>query len=430
MNKIKSLYFLTLMFTGCYLVAFSDKVILLSHAQESNTKTEYLTLEDAVEIAINNNPIIKSRKHNIKTSEGRVKQAGLLPNPDIEFFTQETPTNNIGFDQSQNSVALYQKLETGGKRKLRVKAAEKEKKVLELDLQTTLADITTKVKKAYFNVLTGQDELKFAKENVEIAKSIMKLSTERFKVGDIAKIEVLKAEIELSNAKMRVKEAERNNLNSVKKLQTAMGVPDISINNLFPISTADTPSLSLDKLNDLLLKNHPALKARKKAVDLSLIKISEAKRMAIPDINATIGYKRLSATDINTVQAGIELPLPIFNRNQGKIIEAKAFSFKVKDEEEVVRNQLLLQLNNAFSLYISTREQVRFFVDTIIPRSEESLKIARQGYKHGEFDYLEVLDAQRTFVNTRISYLRVLNELFSSMTEIEKFVGVKISDIK
>ena len=418
------------MLSVCYFAICSDKALLLSHAQETNTKIEYLTLEDAVEIAINNNPLIKSKKHNIGSSEGRVRQAGLLPNPEIEFFTQEMPTNNIGFDQSQNSVALFQKLETGGKRKLRVKAAEKEKRVMEMDLQSTIANITAKVKKSFFNVLTTHEELKFAEEALEITKSLMSISNQRFEIGDIARIDVLKAEIELSNAKMRVQNTERKYLNSAKILQTVMGVPDIDLNNLFPISTADTPSLNLDNLNDLLLNNHPALKARKKVVELSVIKISEAKRMAIPDINATVGYKRLSATDVNTIQAGIEFPLPIFNRNQGKIIEARALSHKAKDDVEIVRNQLLLQLSNAFSLYTSTREQVRFFTYTIIPQSEESLKIARQGYKQGEFDYLEVLDAQRTLANTRISYLKILNELFSSITEIEKFVGVKISDIK
>ena len=430
MTMQKILCLSILMLSVCYFAICSDKALLLSHAQEINTKIEYLTLEDAVEIALNNNPLIKSKKHNIGSSEGRVRQAGLLPNPEIEFFTQEMPTNNIGFDQSQNSVALFQKLETGGKRKLRVKAAEKEKRVMEMDLQTTIADITAKVKKSFFKALTAQDELKFAKETLEIAKSLMTISSERFETGDIAKIEALKVEIELSNAKMMVQEAERKHLNSVKMLQTVMGVPDIVLDNLFPVSTADTPLLNLDKLNELLLNNQTALKARKKVVDLSLIKITEAKRMAIPDINATVGYKRLSATDVNTIQAGIEFPLPIFNRNQGKIIEARALSHKAKDDVEVVRNQLLLQLSNAYSLYTSTREQVRFFTYTIVPQSEESLKIARQGYKQGEFDYLEVLDAQRTLANTRISYLKILNELFSSITEIEKFVGVKISDIK
>jgi len=430
MNMFKSLCVLTFMLVACYFAVFSDKALLLSHAQETNTQTEYLTIENAVEIAINNNPIINSRKHHIETSEGRIRQAKLLPNPEIELFTEETPTNEIGLGQSQNMVSLSQKLEIGGKRKLRTKVARKEKGVLELDFQTTVADITAKVKKAFFKVLTVQDELKFAEETVEIAKSLKNLSDEKYKAGDIAKIEVLKAEIELSHAKMRVQEAERKNINSIKRLQTTMGVPDTSLKRLFPISIADVPSLQLEKLNDLLLKNYPALKAQKKVVDLSLLKVSEAKRNAIPDINASVGYKRLSATDEDTIQAGIKLSLPIFNRNQGKIIEARALSFKAKDDETNVRNELLLQLSNAFSLYSSTREQVSYFVDTIIPQAEESLKISKQGYKHGEFDYLEVLDAQRTLANTRVSYLKILNELFSSMIEIEKLVGVKISDIK
>ncbi len=418
------------MFSVFYLAVFSDDVLLKSHAQESNTKTEYLTLEDAVEIAINNNPMIKSKRHNLDASTGRIRQANLLPNPVVEFFTEEMPTEDIGLSQSQNTVSLSQKLEIGGKRKLRTEVAKKEKGILELDLQITIMDIIAKVKKVFFDVLTAQDKLKLARETVEIAKSLRNISDEKFKAGDVAKIEVLKSEVELSNAKMKAIEAERNKLNSIKKLQTVLGMPDTSLNNLSPISVADTPSLKLEKLEDLLLKNYPALQVQKKIVNLSLLKITEAKRNAIPDINASIGYKRLSATDDDTIQAGINLPLPLFNRNQGKIAEANALSDKAKDDAIVIRNELLLQLNNAFSLYSSTHEQVRYFVDTIIPQAEESLKISKQGYKHGEFDYLEVLDAQRTLANTRISYLKILNELFSSITEIEKLVGVKISDIK
>ena len=255
------------------------------------------------------------------------------------------------------------------------------------------------------------------------------LSDEKFKAGDIARIEVLKAEIEFSNAKMKAIEAERNVLYSTKKLQTVMGGPNTTLKGLHPFSISNTSTLQQEKLEDLLLKNHPALQAQKQIVGLSQLKIKKAERGSIPDINASIGYKRLSATDEDTVQAGINLPLPIFNRNQGKIIEARALSNKAKDDETAVRNELLLQLGNAFSLYTSSGEQVRYFIDNIIPQAEESIKIAKHGYKHGEFDYLEVLDAQRTLADIKISYLNILNEQFSSMVDIEKLVGMKISDI-
>ncbi len=426
----KSLGLLIFILVVCYFAIFSDKTQFLSYSQEFRANDKHLTIEDAVEIAINNNPVIKSKRRNVEAATGRIRQAHLLPNPEINLLAEEIPTEEIGLNQSQNMISLSQKLEIGGKRRLRTEVAIKEKGILELDLQIMIMNITAQTKKAFFDVITAQDELNLAKETVEIAMSFKNLTDKRFEAGDIAKLGVLKAEVELSNAKANVVEAERNMFNATKRLQTSMGTIETPLQKLVPIPVTDVPLLKLEKLEALLIENYPALQAQKNIVDLSLLKVKEAKRKRIPDIDFSVGYKRLSATDDDTIQAGITLPLPFFNRNQGNIIEARALSYKAKDDETAVRYELLLQLGNAFSLYAATRELVRSFVDTIIPQAKESLKIAKQGYEHGEFDYMDVLDAQRTLATTNVSYLKILNELFSSITEIEKLVGVKISDIK
>lgn len=426
----KSLGLLIFILVVCYFAIFSDKTQFLSYSQEFRANDKHLTIEDAVEIAINNNPVIKSKRRNVEAATGRIRQAHLLPNPEINLLAEEIPTEEIGLNQSQNMISLSQKLEIGGKRRLRTEVAIKEKGILELDLQIMIMNITAQTKKAFFDVITAQDELNLAKETVEIAMSLKNLTDKRFEAGDIAKLGVLKAEVELSNAKANVVEAERNMFNATKRLQTSMGTIETPLQKLVPIPVTDVPLLKLEKLEALLIENYPALQAQKNIVDLSLLKVKEAKRKRIPDIDFSVGYKRLSATDDDTIQAGITLPLPFFNRNQGNIIEARALSYKAKDDETAVRYELLLQLGNAFSLYAATRELVRSFVDTIIPQAKESLKIAKQGYEHGEFDYMDVLDAQRTLATTNVSYLKILNELFSSITEIEKLVGVKISDIK
>ena len=214
--------------------------------------------------------------------------------------------------------------------------------------------------------------------------------------------------------------------NATKRLQTVMGTRETPLQKLVPVPVTNMPLLKLEELEELLLKNYPALQAQKDIVNLSLLKVKEAKRKMIPDIVFSVGYKRLSATDDDTIQAGISLPLPFFNRNQGNIIEAKEISHKAKHDEATVRNGLLLQLDNAFSMYTSSRELVRSFIDTIVPMAEESLTIAKNGYEHGEFDFLEVLDAQRTLVATNVSYLKALNDFFRSMTEIERLIGDKI----
>jgi len=411
-------------------IVSSCHVIVIASDLELQHKGAPLTIEDAVNIAINNNPIILSKKHRVEAAEGKIKQAQLLPNPEIDLLAEEIPTEEIGLNQSQNMVSLSQKLEIGGKRGLRTDVAKKEKNILSLEAQTAIWNITAQTKKAFFDLLTAQNELNLAKKTVEIAANSKNLSDKKFKAGDIPKLEVLKAEVELSNAKTNVVEAERNVLNATKRLQTVMGTTGMPLQKLVPVPVTDAPLLKLGKLEELLLENYPDLQAQKSNVTLSLLKVKEAKRKIIPDVDVSIGYKRLSAIDEDTIQAGISLPLPFFNRNQGNIIEAEKLSHKAKDDEAAARNELLLQLDNAYSMYASTRELVRSFIDTIVPQAEESLKMSKQGYEHGEFDFLEVLDAQRTLVTANVSYLKALNGLFTSMTEIERLVGVKISDIK
>lgn len=411
-------------------IVSSCHVFVIASDLELQHSKDPLTIENAVNIAINNNQTILSKKHRVEASEGKIKQAKLPPNPEINLLAEEIPTEEIGLNQSQNMVSLSQKLEIGGKRGLRTDVAKKENNILSFEIQTAIWNITAQTKKAFFDLLTAQDELNLAKKNVEIAMNSKNLTNKKFDAGDIPKLEVLKAEVELSNAKTNVVEAERNMLNATKRLQTVMGTTGTPLQKLVPVPVTDAPLHKLEKLEELLLKNYPDLQAQKSNVTLSLLKVKEAKRKMIPDVDVSLGYKRLSATDDDTIQAGISLPLPFFNRNQGNIIEAEKLSHKAKDDETVARNELLLQLDNAYSMYASTRELVRSFNDTIVPQAEESLKMSKQGYEQGEFDFLEVLDAQRTLVTANVSYLKALNGLFTSMTEIERLVGVKVSDIK
>ncbi len=304
MNKCKFITISLFMLTVAHLIILTNNSLFLTYARERSDKDKYLTIEDAVNIAINNNPIIKSMRHTVEASKGRIKQANLLPNPELNLMAEEVPTNEIGFNESQNMISLSQKFEIGGKRGLRTDVAKKKKGVLYFNLQTAIKEMGAETKKAYFNVITSQDELNLAKLTVEIANSLKSLSDKRFKLGDIAKLEVLKATVELSNAKNKVVEAERKVFNATRRLQTIMGTPGVTLKKLVHVPVTDIEPLKLEKLEELLLKNYPAIQAQENMVDMSQLKVKEAKRKRIPDIDFSVGYKRLSATDDDTIQAG------------------------------------------------------------------------------------------------------------------------------
>jgi outer membrane protein, heavy metal efflux system len=125
---------------------------------------------------------------------------------------------------------------------------------------------------------------------------------------------------------------------------------------------------------------------------------------------------------------GFQIPAPFFNRNQGNVQKGKALSRKAKSENLSVYNELLFQLKKNFNSYNVERKRVAEFRNKILPRAEESLKLIEKGYKEGEFNYIDLLDAQRTWAETRISYIESLKNLNLLIADVERLAVVKIGE--
>jgi len=205
-----------------------------------------------------------------------------------------------------------------------------------------------------------------------------------------------------------------------------MGIPEEIIDGSTGKLLSRPAELSLPELELKMNNNQPFLKASKKTIEIAETQLSLEKRQVIPDINLSAGYKRLTQENVDTVQMGVEIPAPFFNRNQGNIQKGKALSRKAKSENLSVYNDLLFQLKKNFNSYNVERKRVIEYRDKILPKAEESLKLITRGYKEGEFDYIDLLDAQRTWAETRISYIDSLKNLNMLIADIERLAVTKI----
>ncbi len=329
-------------------------------------------------------------------------------------------------NQSQNLVSVTQPIITGGKRRLGITVSERSKEKNELELDAVLLNVIADTKKAFYKTIGNQEELVIARETENIANGIYKSEKLRFEAGEVAVTNVLRAEVELSKAKNFVSTAEGSLQNSIKELQTVMGVPEETINGVTGKLLTRPVELSLHDLELQMENNQPLLKASKKNIEIAETQLKLEKRLVIPDINVTAGYQRLTAEDVDTVKVGITIPAPFFNRNQGNIQKSKAISRKSKNENLSVYNDLLFQLQRNINSYNVERRRVIEFGDKILPKAKESLELIRKGYKEGEFNYIDLLDAQRTWAETRISYIESLKSLNQFIAEIERLAVTKI----
>jgi outer membrane protein TolC len=411
-----------------WLIAIGKDFSVKAEDKNHQLSNKKMSLDEAIRIAIEKNPQLQSTRDQVDAAVGALRQSMLYPNPVLELLAEEIPSNEVGLNQSQNLVAVTQPIITGGKRGLGIMVSEKEKEKNELERDAVLLHVMAETKKAFYKAVADQEGLTIAKKVEEIAKVIYESEKLRFDAGEVAITNVLRAEVELSKARNLVSHAEGNLQNSIKELQTVMGIPEEIIDDVTGKLLSRPVELSLPELELTMNNNQPFLKASKKSIEIAETQLTLEKRQAIPDINVSAGYKRLALENRDTVQLGVEIPAPFFNRNQGNIQKGKALSRKAKSDNLSVYNDLLFQLKKNFNSYNVERKRVAEYRDNILPKAEESLKLITRGYKEGEFDYIELLDAQRTWAETRISYIESLKSLNLIIADIERLAVTKIRE--
>lgn len=387
-----------------------------------------ITLEEALNSAIKNNLQLQSTQDQVDAAAGALRQSKLYPNPVLELLAEEVPTNEIGLNQSQNLVGITQPIITAGKRKLGIKLSEQSKEKSEFERDSVTLQVMTDTKKAFYKVVADQEGLTVARQIEAIAKGIYESEQIRFKAGEIALTNVLRAEVELSQARNAVSLAEGNLQTALAELQTVMGIPEESLAGVTGRLLTTPPEVSFNDLKLTMQVNQPLIKASRKNAEMAESQLTLEKRQAIPDINVSAGYKRLTQENADTIQMGIEIPAPFFNRNQGNIQRGKALSRKAKTENQSVYNDLLLQLKRDVDSYQAERRRVAEFRDNIIPKAESSLQLIETGYKEGELTYIDLLDAQRTWAETKVSYIESLKKINLLLADIEGLAVTKIRE--
>lgn len=407
-----------------FLVAVMARTSAFVHAAQ-----EALTLDAAIRIALEKNPQLAAMRKSIEAAEGRIKQAQLIPNPRLGYNAEEISGQGKDLGKGQNTFGISQLFETGGKRSLRTEVAKKEKTVVELEYETLALNIESKTKQAFYEVLAAKEGLKIAEGTLTIAMNLEDAARKRLEAGDIPQIEVFKAEVEVAQAINYKIKAETELLNAQKRLFTVMGEPDVQPGDPVGSLYTETTALDLDKLQTYLLQNYPLLKASKQNIKVANTRVKQAKKEIIPNLDISAGYGRDGEAEEDIARFAVEVPFPIFNRNQGKIAESRSLVEKAERDYRALHNNLLLQLNQTFSAYGAQSKQVKLFIEEILPRAKQSLNLAAEGYREGEFSYLDVLDAQRTLAQARASYISTLKGLNVTIAELERLICNKITDV-
>ncbi|WP_441000448.1 TolC family protein [Fodinibius sp. SL11] len=394
------------------------------------TISDTLTFSDALSKALLENPRLQSYGWQVRVKEAERIQASLLPNPtlnaEMENFGGTGPFE--GYDAREVTVKLGQKILLGADRLKRKRLAGATKKLAGWDYEAQRLDVLTGVTKAYISALEAQRQWQQQKELVDVAQNLYNSISAQVKAGKVSKLAQTKAQVELSRAKIDLENA-RNQWESARSsLAAYWGSEQPQFQQLKGELSMPSAIPEYAKVQTYIQQNPDVarwateLQQRESALDL-------AQARGIPDITVSGGYKRAEDLGASAAIVGVSIPLPFFDRNQGNIKAAKYELSRVQTQREAAVTQTYKALQTAYNKLDAAAHEVNQLQEQVLPGAKTAFEAAQIGYRQGKFDYLEVLDAQRTLFSTRTRYIQALAEYNRAVAEVERLVGTPLSEI-
>jgi cobalt-zinc-cadmium efflux system outer membrane protein len=391
--------------------------------------TGTLRLIDALSAALLQSPELVAFSYEVRAGEARILQAGVLPNPELEFGVEEYDRDGEGFDSAETALVLGQLFELGGKRRWRKRIAEAEGELAGWDFESKRLDVFTETAKRFTAVIATQKRLELAGSAVELAEKTSSAVGERVKAGKEPPLQASKSEAELEMARMEAREAE-NALGIARKRLAAMwGAERVSFGDVEGSLDAILDAIPpLEALRSRLSLN-PDLARWEVELRLRRAVVSSEKAARVPDMAASVGYLQYEEDGTDALAFGVGLPLPLFDRNQGNIAAATHELSKAEAERSAAELALATELGETHAALTAAHQRVATLQGKVVPVMEGAFEAAHEGYRQGKFGFLDMLDAQRGLFEAKGALVDALSGYHSALIDVQRITGTSIEEL-
>jgi len=403
---------------------YADDARLTTHisAEESSD----LTLNQALQRVLQNNPELAAFSKEIAAHEGTKLQAGLLKNPEFSFGAESVDSSNPNIERF-TTFRINQLIELGGKRSARVNVATLGQEIAGQAYAAKRLEVLTRTANAFIDVLENQEHVEVMNDTLHLMQKAMNTVIKRVEAGKAPPIEATRSKVALSAANIELEQARRNLSAARAKLTLLWGEARPRFNQALGELESFVEIPDFDQLvqrleeNPLLLQSVKNVAQREAMVELQKVN-------KIPDVTIGAGIQRYLGIDKTTAVLDMSIPIPIFNRNQGNELEARQRLNKAMDEQMSVELQLKTEFARNYENLLAARNEIRVLHDEILPGARNAFEITNRGYQLGKFSFLEMLDAQRAFFQNRILYVRALANYQRLVNTIEQLIAAPLAD--
>ncbi len=396
-----------------------------------------ITQPGVIEYSLQHNGDLQSfRKEKGIVDAGKVK-AGLFPNPTIDL---EAGTGALTGSSAEStlSVGISQEFLLAGKRSKRLAVAEREQDLYRYQLADKERLIREEVKTLYYDLMLAEQRLVLAEQSIALNRKLLEVSRDRLAAGDIPELEMNLVKVELARSEASRIDVQKKLHQSQEKLAAITGLPlgtQYAMSETFQSTT--TLSKALADLKQLALGRRPDIKALEAERERGQAGVSLAKAESLPNLTVGLALWRdtrsmkigaLEGTDKAwTMGMRLSMPIPVFDRNQAGVQEARARQDSAESRLSTAIRNLEHEVETAYASCLSSEKILSLYKSDIIPQLEENLNLTEEAWLLGEVGILAVIQEQKKFFDVSENYLMALYNRQTALIKFDSAVATEFN---
>jgi cobalt-zinc-cadmium efflux system outer membrane protein len=389
-----------------------------------------LTVNEALALFLKQNLDLLIAQFGIDSAKGQQITAQLFPNPVLNMGTMSSFTMGNTLAKSSELWANVQQLfEVAGKRGYRIESAKYGTESAEAAFEDAIRQLNFTVKDSYFHVQAAKRHLEIAQQNRDRFTRILDVNTIRFKKGFISGVDLIRIRLQVVDFDSTVIQSSQDLESALNDLRVVLALPPDTALELVTELEFHRIAPELPGLQQMAA-DRPDILVKRLTVSQRTAEFKLARALRYPDPSFGPGFTIQGPKGPDNPQQytlGLSIPLPVFNRNQGGIVQGET---AIRMAEADLRKTLIQAKNDvnvAFKTLVQSRRLVEVYQAGVLDDAKSSFSIIDNAYQRGGATILDLLDAARTAAAVQLNYIDALGMYQRNIFQLESAVGKNLT---
>lgn len=388
-----------------------------------------ITLDEAIHLALASSPTLKATRTQIQQNQAQEITANLRPNPTLNWDTQFIPLFSPSLfstqtlqDLQQFDVGVGYTIERGKKRQHRLQAARDVTSVTEAQVSDAERALSFNVAQQFVNVLLAQANIDLARADLDSFQQTVNISQERYRAGDISEGDLLKIKLQLLQFQTDLSSAQVAKAQALASLRSLVGFTALPRDYDVAGQLAYEPlSSNLDDLQAVALRQRPDLRAAQRGVTAAQSQVALAVANGKQDLGTQFSYSHVSGFSSSSLFFNIGIP--VFDRNQGEKARTRYALQQAQLTSTAAEQTVLTDVTSAFDAAQTDEQIVKLYLSGYLKEAQDSRDISEYAYRGGAATLLDLLDAERSYRSTQLSYRQAVAAYMLALEQLREAIG-------